>query len=183
MKRFPWITTRRETVYETRVFSLRRDEKYRAHSPDDKHDFYVLDAVDWCNVVPVTPEGEIVFIEIHRHGTDGTSLEIPGGMIDPEDASPLEAAAREMREETGYEGELDYLGVVHPNPALQGNRCFSYVAKNARVVGEPRLDETEDIRIARYPHTDVPGLLRDGKITHALVVAALLWFYQAEGAF
>lgn len=178
-----WTTSARDIVLETPVMSLRRDRKQRPSEPDSSHDFYIIESVDWVNVIPLTEDNEVVFIEHYRHGIDGMSLEVPGGMIDPEDPSPMFAATREMREETGYAAdELIELGVVHPNPALQENRCFSFLAKNAKLVGEPRPDDTEDIEVVRYPRRDVPGLLRDGKISHALVVTALWWWFQYEGA-
>lgn len=177
-----WKTKKSELVAKTPVFSLRRDRKQSLSGSSDLHDFYVLEASDWVNVVPVTERGEVVFIELHRHGTDRPSLEIPGGMIDPEDRNPMEAAARELREETGYSSErLSQLGVVHPNPAIQGNRCFTFLASDARRVGPPRPDETEDIEVVLYPREEVPRLLEEGKITHALVIAGLLFYFQREG--
>jgi 8-oxo-dGTP pyrophosphatase MutT (NUDIX family) len=179
-KRF-WATSGRDIVFETPVLSLRRDRKHRPSAPHTAHDFFVIESVDWVNVIPLTDDDEVVFIEHYRHGTDGMSLEVPGGMIDPEDASPMVAAAREMREETGYAAnELIEIGSVHPNPALQENRCFSFLATGARLVGEPRPDDTEDIDVVRYPRREVPRLLREGRITHALVVAALWWWFQYE---
>ena len=176
-----WTTSVRDIVLETPVLSLRRDRKHRPDSPDSSHDFYVIESVDWVNVIPLTEDDEVVFIEHYRHGVDGVSLEVPGGMIDADDPSPMFAAAREMREETGYASdELVEIGVVHPNPALQENRCFSFLAKNAKLAGEPQPDDTEDIEVVCYPRRDVPGLLRDGKISHALVVAAFLWWWQYE---
>lgn len=179
-----WKTTESRLIARTPVFSVRRERRERTTSGrrGEAKDFFILEAVDWANVVPVTAEREIVFIEIHRHGIDATSLEIPGGMIDPGDRDPAEAAAREMREETGYHSDrIVPLGLVHPNPAIQRNRCFTYLAENARLLSEPRPDETEDIRVVRHPLSEVPRLLADGKITHALVVAGLLWFFQREG--
>ena len=168
-------------MLETPVLSLRRDRKHRPDYPDSLHDFYVIESVDWVNVIPLTENDEVVFIEHYRHGVDGVTLEVPGGMIDADDPSPMFAAAREMREETGYASdELVEIGVVHPNPALQENRCFSFLAKNAKLAGEPQPDDTEDIEVVRYPRRDVAGLLRDGKISHALVVAAFLWWWQYE---
>lgn len=179
-----WATSDRDIVLETPVLSLRRDRKHRPSVPDSVHDFFVIESVDWVNVIPLTEDDEIVFIEHYRHGTDDISLEVPGGMIDPEDASPMIAAAREMREETGYGAdELVEIGVVHPNPALQENRCFSFLAKGARLVGDPRPDDTEDIEVVRYPRREVPRLLREGRISHALVVAALFWWFQYEESF
>ena len=179
-----WKTSERETLVTTPVFTVRRDRKERERSGGRSRDFYVLEAVDWVNVVPLTSDDEVVFIELHRHGTDRPSLEIPGGMIDPEDPSPIFAAAREMQEETGYASDaLEPLGVVHPNPAIQANRCFSFLAKDARLVGPPSPDEGEDIRVVRYPLQDVPALIAEGKITHALVVTCFYWLYQREGRF
>lgn len=177
-----WRKKGSEVLVTTPVFSLRRDRKHRGSRAGRTHDFYVLESVDWVNVVPVTEEGEVVFIELHRHGTDELSLEIPGGMVDAEDPSPMAAAARELEEETGYRSDsLVELGVVHPNPAIQENRCYSFLAENAKLVGPPRPDETEDIRVVLHPQEDVPRLLAEGRITHALVVAGLLWYFQREG--
>lgn len=179
MTDWTWRTTARDLLVTTPVFSVRRHRKQRsgAVSGGRPHDFYLLDAVDWVNVVPVTENDEVVLIELYRHGIEAPSLEIPGGMIDPEDASPAEAAAREMEEETGYRAsEIEPLGFVHPNPAIQGNRCFMFVARGARLEGPPRPDETEDIRVALYPRAEIPALLSSGRISHALVVAALSRF-------
>jgi 8-oxo-dGTP pyrophosphatase MutT (NUDIX family) len=176
-----WRTTESKLLVRTPVFSVRQDRKRRVSERSGGHDFYVLEAVDWVNVVPVTETGEIVFIELYRHGIEAASLEIPGGMIDPEDLDPAAAAAREMREEAGYQAErLVPLGVVHPNPAIQGNRCHTFLAENAFRVGDLRPDETEDIRVVLHPVREVPGLLREGRITHALVVAGLYWYLERE---
>lgn len=181
MKKTFWSTFERDIVFDSPILSLRRDRKKRPARPDAPHDFYVIESVDWVNVIPWTADDEVVLIDHYRHGIDGMSLEVPGGMIDAEDFSPMVAAAREMREETGYwSDDLVEIGVVHPNPALQANRCFTFLAKNAKRVGEPRPDDTEDIEVVRYPRREVPALLRDGKISHALVVAAFLWWFQYE---
>lgn len=176
-----WKTTGNETLVTTPVFSVRRDRK-RAEGAAGSRDFYVLEAPDWVNVVPVTAERHMVLIELHRHGTGGPSLEIPGGMVDPDDATPLDAARRELREETGYHSdEMASLGFVHPNPAIQSNRCYTYLAENARLVGDPSPDETEEIRVVLTPLAQLPRLLEDGRITHALVIAGLLRFFQRTG--
>jgi len=88
----------------------------------------------------------------------------------------VEAARRELREETGYDSDdLVDLGWVHPNPAVQTNRCHTFLARNARLAGPPAPDDDEAFEIVTYPLTEVPELIRSGAITHALVVAA---FYR-----
>ncbi|HEY8078667.1 MAG TPA: NUDIX hydrolase [Labilithrix sp.] len=136
-------------------------------------DMFVFTCPDWCNVVAETPEGEVVFVWQYRPGTDAMSLEVPGGVID-EGEAPEAAAARELREETGYEAErFELLSVVEPNPALQNNRCYTFLARGAKKTAETEFDDVEDLELALVPKRDVPAILDAGEVTHALVVSAL----------
>jgi 8-oxo-dGTP pyrophosphatase MutT (NUDIX family) len=139
----------------------------------------VLDSRDWINVVPVTPEGNLVLIRQFRHGTASVVWEIPGGMVDLEDENPEQAARRELLEETGYEPErMVFLGAVHPNPAIQNNRCHTFLASNARPRQTQRLDGSEDIEVHEAPWPEVSGMVERGEITHSLVLAALFWYQR-----
>jgi 8-oxo-dGTP pyrophosphatase MutT (NUDIX family) len=159
-------------VYRGRVFDVLRDTCVSPRTGDE-HEFHLLECCDWVNVVPITPDDQVVLIRQFRHGVRDFSLEIPGGLIDPEDPSPLHAGRRELREETGYDSDdLVSLGWSHPNPALQGNRCHTFLARGVRKVGEPRLDGTEETEVVLVPRADLPELVQDGRIKHALVVVA-----------
>ena len=138
----------------------------------DERSFYRIDAPHWINVIPVDDRGDVLFVRQYRFGIEDFTIEIPGGMCDCGE-SPATAAARELREETGHEaGRIVELGWVHPNPALQGNRCYSYVARDLVRVGDPEPDADEEFELVKVPLRDVPGLIADGSITHALVVTA-----------
>lgn len=168
----PWERRTSERVYRARVFDVFRD---RAVSPrtGHEHEFHVLECSDWVNVVPLTSDDRVVLIRQFRHGVRDFSLEIPGGLIDPEDPTPRHAARREMREETGYDSDdLVPLGWSHPNPALQGNRCHTFLARDVRRVGEPQLDGTEETEVVLVPRDALAELVRSGRIRHALVVVA-----------
>lgn len=134
--------------------------------------FYRIVAPDWINVIPLTAEGQVLLIRQYRFGVEQFTLEIPGGMCD-EGERPEQAARRELREETGYEAtELIELGWVHPNPALQANRCHSYLARGLARVGPPEPDPHEAFELSAVSLSEVPQLIARREITHALVVSA-----------
>jgi len=135
-------------------------------------EFYTIEAPDWVNVIPLTEAGEVLLLRQYRFGIGACTLEIPGGMCDPGETA-AEAAARELVEETGHRaGELIDLGWVYPNPALQTNRCHSFLARGLVAIGPPRPDPDEEFELRREPLARVGALIAGGEITHALVVAA-----------
>jgi ADP-ribose pyrophosphatase len=121
----------------------------------------------------------VILIHQFRHGIREVTLEIPGGLVEEKD-TPFSAAQRELLEETGCQAErwVD-LGYVHPNPAIQDNRCHTFLALGVTEAGPQSLDEKEDIAVVRRPLAEIPALIREGEITHALVVAAF-WRYFME---
>ena len=87
--------------------------------------------------------------------------------------APAAAAARELREETGYAAEeIVDLGWVHPNPAIQSNRCHTFLARNVSQVGEPDPDPNESFEQLTVPLVEIPRWIAEGRLTHSLVVAA-----------
>jgi ADP-ribose pyrophosphatase len=132
-------------------------------------------------VVALTREGQAVLIRQFRVGVEAHTLEVPGGMVE-EGEAPAAAAARELEEETGFRpAQLVPLGSVHPNPALQTNRCHSFLALGCEPGGAPQADAGEDIEVVLVPASALQRLVRDGSITHALVVTAI-YFAELAGA-
>ena len=175
-----WELIDRVPLGDFKVFRVRKDVS-RSPRTGLPHDFYVLDGASWVNVIARTAANEIVLVRQFRHGTGAETLEIPGGCIEESDPSPLAAAQRELREETGFASERwTHLGVVDPNPAIQSNACHTFLAEDAVRVGEVTPDGGEDIRVEIHPFAAVPGLLESGEIRHALVVAALHWYDLAR---
>lgn len=171
-----WRTVSTELVADCKVFSVNRNNSRRAQDDSEQlHSFYVLHPHNWINVIPVTAAGEVVMVEQYRHGIGHVTLEIPGGMVDATDFSPVDAAVRELLEETGYVSD-DWvsLGRIHPNPAIQSNVCDTYLARNARQIEQPSFDGTgtEMINLRLVPLEQIPELLKAGVITHALVIVA-----------
>jgi len=141
------------------------------------HDFYIIESRDWINVIPLTADHQVVMIRQYRHGSREITLEIPGGLLDPGD-TPEKAAVRELSEETGYQAEeYTEIGVSNPNPAIFNNRCYTYVARNVKKVSDLRLDQAEDIEVVLVPLSEIPGLIRNGKIDHAIVISAFYFYF------
>ena len=167
----PWKKTKEGAPRDYRIFRVREDEVEDPRN-GSLHTRVYIDSVDWVNVIPVTAAGQVVLIRQFRFGTWSNTLEIPGGMVEPGE-DPAAAAVRELEEETGYRPrEVRPLGWVHPNPALQGNRCHSFLALGCEKVHDGRQDAGEDIQVELRDRADVPELIREGQITHSLVICA-----------
>jgi ADP-ribose pyrophosphatase len=167
-----WPLVSRETLGTFKIFSVRCDS-FVSPRTGRPHPFYVLDCPDWVNVIALTDKNEVVLVRQFRAGTQAVTLEIPGGGVEAHDGSALVAARRELREETGHAARSwKRLGVVHPNPAFQSNRCTTYLARGCRRVGDLIPDAGEDLAVECVPLARIPGLIRAGRITHSLVIAA-----------
>jgi ADP-ribose pyrophosphatase len=179
-----WVEKASEVLYQSRIFSIRRAQFAQASAKSGKaneeeplsHECYLVDSPDWVNVIALTKRGTVLFVRQFRFGIHRVTLEIPGGMIDP-DETPEHAAVRELREKTGYESQSwSSLGWVDPNPALLGNRCYTFVANDC-VLAEPHASgPQEQISVEEQDLSEVPKLIAAGEITHALVAVAFMRF-------
>lgn len=177
----PWSRVRTELVAEYRVFGVERHAIVDG-AGKPRMDVNTFRMNDWCNVIAITPEDQLVLVWQYRFGTGAMSLEVPGGVIDPGE-TPLEAAARELREESGYEAaSFELLTSVYPNPAMQGNVCHAFVARGAVPSGAQQFDELEELEVVLVDLAELPALLDEGVIGHALVVSALETFLRRRRA-
>ena len=165
--RRPWLTARRD----------------RLELPDGRiiPEYYVLEYPDWVNVIAITKDGQFVMERQYRHAARKISLELPCGVME-EGETPLEAAQRELLEETGFGGgQWKKLMELSPNPSAMSNTTHCFLAIGVEKIAEQHLDETEELSVLFMTKEEVKRMLKENQICQALMVAPLYkYIYAAE---
>lgn len=135
--------------------------------------YYVVHEKDWTHVCAFDGAGEVLLVRQYRYPGMISSLELPGGVIDAGEV-PLDAAKRELLEETGYASD-DWIdvGTMYPNPARQGNRLHVFIARNAHRVAAQALDASEEIEVSTRSVECIMQSIASGEFSHAMHVASL----------
>ncbi len=173
-----WNTGEKRRVFTSPVLSV--DLSERTHG-ERKGEFVTLSLPDWVSIIPWTRDerGVPVFLmeRQYRHGSESVTIEFPAGLTE-EGESPLEAARRELREETGMEAELTELASFNPNPAFMTNRQTFFLATGLRRTGEQELDENEEIELLYLPVEDVIRKMGKGEYSNGIMLSALFAFMR-----
>jgi 8-oxo-dGTP pyrophosphatase MutT (NUDIX family) len=177
----PWDVLSSRTVLRDRWIDVTADacRDARGNLLDP---FYTFSYPDWVQVVALTPGDQIVLVRQYRHGARARTLELPAGAMDNADSSPVETAARELREETGFvAGSLQHVCSLHPNTATHRNLCHTVLALDALPSGTVAHEAGEDIVVETMPLAGVLSGLNAGLLAQAMHVSALLLALSAAG--
>jgi 8-oxo-dGTP pyrophosphatase MutT (NUDIX family) len=175
-----WQVLNKKVLVQSKMFKF-----YQYHlkhgDKGTEHDFFILDTGDWVNIIPITSDNKIVLVRQYRAGTDEITIEVPGGIIDPNDEDPIVTAKRELEEETAYvTDDFEILGYVNPVPSFITNKCYFVLAKNVEKKGHIHFDPSEYIETFLASFEQVSLMVRSGQIHHSLTLNALL-FLQISG--
>lgn len=176
MKNLDWKTLKSEYLFRRPWLTARRDV---CLLPDGRinDEYYVLEYPTWVHVIAITKDGRMVIIRQYRHGLGRTCFEIPAGCVE-EGEEPLEAAKRELREETGYTGgEWHEAMQFSCNASAMNNITHSYIAVGVEQTDTQHLDPTEDIEIYTFTQEEVKDMLQRGEFMQASMLAALYKFF------
>jgi ADP-ribose pyrophosphatase len=155
---------RRETVWEGKLFDVVAEEWDGATREIVEHAGSVA-------IVPFDRDGRLVLARQLREAARQELLELPAGVVD-EGEDELEAARRELREETGlHGGRWRLLRRLHPSPGYVREPLTLFVAEELEE-GEPELDDGEDVELVRFGQDDLDGLL--ARLEDAKTLAGLL---------
>lgn len=172
----PFSFKNEKTVFQCSIFKV-NEKTVLTKDSEQELKAYTLSCSNWVNIVPVTTTGEIVLVEQHRFGSNSFVLEVPGGAINKGEQDTTLAAVRELEEETGLTSKrILSLSSFYPNPAIQSNRVYNFIAFDIHPVQVMREHEDpfEEIKIHLYPIGKVMQMVRSGQISHALSALALL---------
>jgi 8-oxo-dGTP pyrophosphatase MutT (NUDIX family) len=169
-----WKKLKSESIFKSKYFDLSVDE-CETQSGLRVPRYYVVDFPDWVQTVAVDEAGQLILVDQYRYPGKGSFLEFPGGSTDASRGEdPRVAAERELLEETGHSSsEWIYLGSHFPNPALQTNRCHSYLALKCRKVADLKLDAFEELTVTKMSVDDYLKHCRSQSQNHSLMLATL----------
>jgi ADP-ribose pyrophosphatase len=176
-----WKILRSKYVVKDRWLTLRADECRNADGQVIAP-YYVLEYHPWVNVLALTPEHNVVLIKQYRHGIRQVVLELPGGALDEQDASIVDAAQRELREETGYVAEeWRETGTLSANPVNHTNTIHCFLAFGARYITEPQREHSEHIEVMLMGLDELLERAYQGELRHPHHVASVFFALRALG--
>ena len=167
-----WKTIQSTITYTKKWLAIQEDI---CALPDGRiiDPYIVIQVPSFCNVFMVTANEEVVMVKQYRHAAGIETLELPGGMIEQHE-DPRLAAIREMTEETGYSTEhIDLLFSVNPNPPLENNRAYFYLATNVQSNRPTNYDAFEDMDIVLLSKTDFMQKLLAHEFKHGTQIGAM----------
>lgn len=177
----PWRQISHEYIFEESWFNLRRDRLLKGNG-QEMFPYYVLEYTQWATIFPVTADGRIVLLNQYRYGLGQWSIEIPGGIMDPHETDPLQAAKRELLEETGFvPANIQQIAAVAPNPATANNLMYIFLATGCTLQQQQNLDDNEELSVFFATIGEVKQLLRENKIIQSLHVTAMMYALEALG--
>ena len=168
-----------ELIFDGKVLHVYRDV---IGLPNGKEGFreYCRHGGAVC-VVPLTDHNEVICVRQYRYAVGKVVLEIPAGKLDSPDEDPLEAAVRELREETGYRNAtVTSIGNLYTSPALLSEVIYMYLAENM-TPGDVDPDEDEFLEIVKIPLDEMVAMIVRGEIMDAKTQAAVLKVWAMRG--
>jgi 8-oxo-dGTP pyrophosphatase MutT (NUDIX family) len=173
-----WQILKQTYLLKEKWLTVRRDH-VRMPSGVEMDDYYILEYPTWINVLAITKDKKFILERQYRHGTKSIDFELCAGTCEKGE-SPLDAAQRELREETGYGGgDWSLYCKSAPNPAAMTNYNYTFIAKGVEKISEAQQEQTEDINVYLVDFVELRRIVENNQIIQGQM-AAPVWKYIAE---
>ena len=174
-----WKSGERKKLFSCVLFDINSIE--RTHEDGRRGDFIELECNNWIVALPWFRRGDgvpcFIMEEQFRHGSESVTREFPAGLVEPSE-EPLEAAKRELFEETGIKGRFTLIGNVNPNSAFMCNRQCFYLVEGLERTGTQSLDQNEQIDVIEVPVEEVIRDMGTGLYDNGIMMMALGFFMR-----
>lgn len=174
MKKFKILS--REKILDAKYSPV---EKHIVELPSGKTtEWYVNTTDSAVVVVPILSSGEVLLQRNYKHGSREVVTEFCAGLID-DGEKPIHAAERELLEETGYKGQLHFIGEVFANPTGSTMKYYFFVAEDCKKIAEQDLDEAEQVELFTASDLmETRKILTDPKTKTAAATVSALAFAE-----
>lgn len=159
-----------ETLYDGKILRLERD-KVILENGNTAYREVVRHNGGAC-IVPVTKDNKILFVKQYRYPFSKVIMELPAGKLEINE-QPEVCAKRELREETGAIGEVEYLTEIYPTPGYSSEIIYIYAAFNVEI-GSLSLDEDEFIDVVKVDINSALEMVKNGEIKDAKTIVGIL---------
>jgi 8-oxo-dGTP pyrophosphatase MutT (NUDIX family) len=169
-----WKILESQTVLKNQWFDI-KEHKVQISDTLALEGVVILDFPDWVNIIALDEKRQVVLERNYRHARGQVFIETPSGSMESTDKTSLDAARRELLEETGYASDqFVLLGVSETNPQLLTNRMHHFLALDCRWVQKPQAEFEGVVESWLEPWNQVIGRLDKGEISNSLAVEGLL---------
>lgn len=159
-----------EVLYDGKILRLERDKVVLEN--DNIANREVVRHNGGACIVPVTKDNEILFVKQYRYPFNKVVMELPAGKLEINER-PEVCAKRELREETGAIGDVEYLTEIYPTPGYSSEIIYIYASYNVEI-GSLSLDEDEFIDVVKLDINSALDMIKSGEIKDAKSIVGIM---------